>query len=516
MPTSVSRSSTQSSLSGLTTFIGPSAPHLTLFTICLLLLLYGYEIFNFSLSIDEEAFSHENAFRASITQGRWAAGVLTRVLPPLGNIPMISTVLFCAGLGVSACVLGRVLFRDHSAQLAFVGIFVSSPLWPHIAEFNQVSWGVGVGCVLLTLSLLLTLAENRFSDICAAGLLAAATGIYQTFYLWFLVLLCIRHLSVLLGTAPVDETKAGHRSPWLRSGLIGAGGLLVYLAVEGLLLQVSSLKLTYVQGFIRFDEFTSVPPQAIRRTLLQCWSFLSGADRIYLGYGYVVTLVSLPGLLFVVIRLLRRRRLTISQRLLGGAILVAALAIGMGPILVSAATVPARSVFSWVPVSAFLAGVTLSHGGRFKRPLYLALSAALFISIWVSVSLFYTDHLVRQRDQLLAARIMARVDQILPSAPPGQIPFVVVGGPPARDEGSFHKVEIFGDSYFDWRHEGGNPYRIAAYLRILGVDTLEPHSLNEVVPLRPVIEAMPVWPAAGSVAIVNGMLVIKLGPMPPA
>ena len=516
MPTSITQPSANSSFSGLTTVIGPAAPHLTLFTICLLLLLYGYEIFNFSLSIDEESFSHENAFRASITQGRWAIGLLTRMFPPLGNIPMISTVLFCAGLGVTACVLGRVLFRSHSAQLAFVGIFVSSPLWPHIAEFNQVSWGVGIGCVLLTLSLLLTLANNRFSDICAVGLLSAATGIYQTFFLWFLVLLCIRHLSVLLGTAAVDETMAGHRSPWLRSGLIGAGGLLVYLAVERLLLQVFSLKLTYVQGFIRFDEFTSVPAQALLRTLLHCWSFLSGADRIYLGYGYVVTLVSLLGLLIVVIRLLRRRPLTISQRLLGGAILVAVLAIGMGPILVSAATVPARSVFSWVPVSAFMAGITLSNSGRFKKLMYVALAAALFVSMWISVSLFYTDHIARQRDELLAARIMVRVDNILPNPRSGPIPFVIIGAPPAGDAGPFRKVEIFGDSFFDKAHEGGNPFRVAAYLRILGVDTLEPHSLKEVVPLRPVIEAMPVWPAAGSLTMVNGMLVIKLGPLPPA
>jgi hypothetical protein len=35
-------------------------------------------------------------------------------------------------------------------------------------------------------------------------------------------------------------------------------------------------------------------------------------------------------------------------------------------------------------------------------------------------------------------------------------------------------------------------------------------------PYRPAIEAMPVWPAAGSVAMVSGMLVIKLGPLPPA
>jgi len=32
---------------------------------------------------------------------------------------------------------------------------------------------------------------------------------------------------------------------------------------------------------------------------------------------------------------------------------------------------------------------------------------------------------------------------------------------------------------------------------------------------RSVIEAMPMWPANGSVMMVNSILVIKLGPLPP-
>ena len=516
MPISVSRSSANSRFSRLANVIGPSAPHLTLFTICLLLLLYGYEIFNFSLSIDEEAYGSD-FWLVVIANGRWATGLLARAFPPLGSIPMISTLMFCAGLGVSACVLGRVLFRNHSAQLAFVGIFVSSPLWPHLAEFNISSWCVGIGCVLLTLALLLFLAEDRLGDVWVACLLAFATGISESFFVWFLVLLCVLHLSVLLGTATAGVTEARQKFPWLRSGLIAGGGLLGYLAMQRLVLAAFSLKLdTYVKGFMRLEDFIRVPARALSQTLLRCWKLLSGTDPIYLGYGHVLTLLSLLGLLIVVIRLLRRGPLSSLQRLMGGAILVAALGLALSPILVSAGTAPVRAFFPWIPMSAFLAGVTLTHSGRFKTPLYFVLSAALFISIWISVSLFYTDHLVRQRDQLLAARIMARVDQILPNPPPGQIPFVVVGGPPARDEDSFRKIEIFGDSYFDLAHEGGNPYRIAAYLRLLGVNNLEPHLLEDAAHLRPVIEAMPVWPAAGSVAIVSGMLVIKLGPTPPA
>lgn len=70
MSASVSLSREKPNSSKLTAAVmGASAPHLTLFTVCLLLLLYGYEIFNFSLSIDEEAYSTDNVLQASIEAG---------------------------------------------------------------------------------------------------------------------------------------------------------------------------------------------------------------------------------------------------------------------------------------------------------------------------------------------------------------------------------------------------------------------------------------------------------------
>jgi hypothetical protein len=292
------------------------------------------------------------------------------------------------------------------------------------------------------------------------------------------------------------------------------GGLLVYLIIERLLLLALSLKLIYIQGFIRLDDFSKAPAEAVTRTLQRGWEVLIGADPVYLDYGHILTFLPLLGLLIVVGQLLWRGPMKTSQRLLAGAVLVAALAMVMIPILVSAGTVPTRALNSWIPISAFLAGAALSRAGRFRKVLCGVLAATLLVSVWVSVSLFYTDHLARQRDELLAGRIMNRVDN-LPNSPPTPIPFVVIGANQWKASGSFRKLDIFGDSFFDSSHEGGNAWRVAAYLQLLGVDTLEPHRLEEINPQRQVVEAMPIWPASGSVAMVEGILVIKLGPLPP-
>lgn len=495
--------------------MSPAAPRLLLFTGVLLLLLYGYEIFNFTLSIDEEVFEDKNLWARWVTgHGRWGTALLTRVFPHLGNIPMISTLLFCAGLGVSAYVLARLLFRKHSAQYAFAGIFVAYPLWPHIAEFSISAWCAGIGFLVLTFCLLLFLAEHRLADILVAVLLAFAMGITEVFCVWFLVLLCIRHMSMILDTAGSDATRGYPQFPWLRGAIIIVAALLIYFPVQRLAFQFAPHRMNYVQSLVKVGYFTAFPVIAIRRALSQCVALLAGYHQIFLGYGLVIMLLPLIGFLIIIVHLLRRGSLTIFQRLLAGSLLVAAFLFGLSPSLVSAGSVPIRALIAVTPLIAFLAGVAFSKSFRLVKLLYVALAVALFISIWINVSLFYTDNLVRQRDQVLATRIMVRIDSVVPSPPPGLIPFVVVGGHPWANQGNFRNVEIFGDSYFDSSHEGGNPLRIAAYLRSLGVNTLEPHRLKDAVQHRDVIAAMPIWPAAGSVAMVEGILVIKLGPLP--
>lgn len=498
--------------------IGASAPHLVPFTIILLLLLFGYEIFNFSLSMDEELYGSGYEIDWSllaISQGRWGMGLVARLFPRLGDIPMMATVIFCAGLGVGGCVLARLLFRKHSAQYAFAGLFVSSPLWPHLAEFNITSWLIGIGCVLVTVAVLLFISSTREGSILATLLLILATGIYESFYLWFLAVICIRHVSVILGTAPEAPTAERPKFPWVRAAIVAVCGLLGYLALRQLLLSAYDLKLTYVQGFVRIAEFTTIPSVAISRTLERAWGLLGGSDPLFMGYGYVLMLLPLLGLAIVAGRLLWRGPLRTVDRLLAGALLVAAVLVALTLLVVSAGTVPSRALTSWIPICAFLGGVAFAFSGRFEKWLYVPLAAALIISMWISVALFYTDHLARKRDEVLAARIMARVDNVVTNPGAGPIPFVIVGAAPAQAAGPFRKLEIFGDSYFDSTHEGGNPWRIAAYLRILGIDTLEPHALTEANAFRPAIEAMPVWPAPGSVAMVDKFVVIKLGSLPP-
>jgi hypothetical protein len=345
------------------------------------------------------------------------------------------------------------------------------------------------------------------------GLLAFAIGIYQSFFVWFPVLLCVRYLSVTLGLAPVEPTDERERFPWLSGGVIAAGGLVAYLVITKLLLAILSQPLVYVQGFFRLSAYKRALFYSLLYVFHRSWDLLVGADPIYFGYGRILTFLPLLGFLIVIVRLARSVSLTTRQRLFAAAILAAAIAFALSPLVVAAGAVPPRVLITCIPLTAFLGGISLSYRSPLNKPLYGVLAAVLFISVWITVSLFYSDHVARQRDEILTARIMARVDQLVPE-PRARIPFVVIAPGPQRPVEGVHQIEIFGASFYG--HGGGDPVRIAAYLRLLGIDTLEPRTMADVAQQRGLIETMPVWPAAGSVAMVNGILVIKLGPLPPA
>lgn len=480
---------------------------LVAFTTVILLLIYGYEIFNFSLSIDEELVNDTTWWKMYIEHGSWANGVLTRVLPPLGNVPMLATLLFCAGLGVCGCVLARLLFTNKPQQFAFVATFVSSPFWPHLAEFNISSWGTGIGLSLLALSLLLFYSGVRFGDLLATFTLMIACGFVQTFIVLFLIAVCLRHLSGLIE----QPHKASHRFPAVSASLVAGGALVGYLTVQVLLLKVLSLHLVHVPMYFGAPRYIQLPVETISRVTRTVASLLTGRHPSFLGYGYVYLLLPAIGLLMLISKVLFELSINRFQRILAAAVLLATLLLGLSPIIITAAVAPVRIFYTLAPIFGFFAALSFFSPRKLEKPLYVGLALTVFVSVWLSVSLFYTDHLARQRDQVLATRIMARVDEILPN-PPARIPFVVVGSPPATSVGSFRKSEVFGDSYFDTSHEHGNPFRIAAYLQMLGINNLEPHLLSDADSYRSIIDLMPVWPAKGSVATIHGLLVIKLGP----
>jgi hypothetical protein len=417
--------------------------------------------------------------------------------------------VFSLGLAVSALLLSRLVVASRRETFVFVGIFVSSPIWLHIGEFNTFSWGVGIALSCVALAATFALRTGKHNVILAALFAGFAVAVYQTMlilYALILLVTCVRNRP-FWGEGGLSGERT--RSPW-GPGLSLALAVLCYYGVNTLVLALLGTELTYVGRMIAPGEFFSSFSTASARTLPRVAGLLTGGDRIFLDWGAAVLLLPWLGFAVGVAKVLDRRVGTVGRRLLGVGAFALALLFAFSPVIISAGRMPTRAL---VPLPFLYAVIaTNAFRARFGRSLpWGAFGLAIFVSLWISTSLFYADHLARQRDLMLVNRLIGRVEDVGRERFGKVIPLIVVGTWTPERKGPAREVEIFGESFFN--HNGGNNARVGLYLRLLGIDDIH------MVGFRPLrdhldrVDGMPSWPEAGSVAVVGNAVVVKMGPI---
>lgn len=471
--------------------------------------VYGYEIFNFTLSVDEEVHTFVGDSAAAwIGQGRWGMALLTVLLPPLSTTPFLSTVLFCAGLAVAAALVAPVVVRGRAEGAFFVVLLVASPVWPHLVQFSTIAFGIGVGLAAVGIAAQGVTAPGRWPLLWSVLALAFATAIYQTLPLAFVVVVL---LAVAAGgpAGPVDEPAP--RSPWatlFRGALCALAALLLYNAVR-LAVQRAFASSGYIDVFLNWRDFLVSFDAASIRTGRFVREVLDGSHAMYAGEGLAFQLVSAGGLLGFLFGLLGRRERRAPARWLAVAALCCAVAVSMMPAVIAAGYAPARTLVPFPFAFAVVGACSLRLPGP-SWPKWGVLGLVALTATWIVVALFYSDATARKRDELIAATLAHRIGAAAPlSTEP--VPFVLVGYLRHAEDRALRRIEAFGVSFFE--HDFGNPWRVEYYLRLLGVRNLVPQSVAAALPILPEIELMPSWPAPGSVALVNGLVVVKLGPL---
>jgi len=462
--------------------------------------MFGYEIFNFSLSIDEEIMGYNlEPWLAWIAQGRWGMGLIVAAMPNgISSMPFIATLGFALCLAYSAVELCSLFELSERASVVFICLFVSNPIWPHIAEFNTFSIGLGFGFVALLWALRLYKRGGLPSLALAVLLVAFSTAVYQAFLVFFAT-------AVLLWLAA--ELKTGKRSFSWRE-LAGALFLLALTllasaaAYKGLdwgvkrLLHVES---AYVDGYIRLSEMVSSSKAIFQRI----FELSFGRSNIYLGTGIASLCLVWLGAAVGLLSLLRN---PFAQGLKLSVLALLALVSVFALVIASAGGIPARALLS-IPLLFALLGVLAAVGLPWKRPVNLLLGVTLFGNVFISVALFYSDHLVRTRDEFLALALQNRISELEAVQSLPTLPFIAIGEWRHEQVGPAREVEVFGSSFF--AHDGENAHRIACYLRLLGERRLVAYSVLNGPDSKDVALHAPTWPAPGSVLFKNGYLYVK-------
>jgi hypothetical protein len=494
-------------------------PVLRLFAVGIAVLIYAVELSSFTLSIDEELLAYDaEPWRRLIRHGRWSMALLSYAFPPMATTPFLPTALFCVGLVVSALLLAGCYARARAEAFAFVGFFVSCPIWLHIAEFNMLSWGFGAGLSLAAGSVVLLHSGGYRGAIAAGVATSIALGIHQSL---FPFVVCGSLLSVSVSVLD----KYGSEPPSLRELLRHLApvavswtvAVLLYYGVTQLSLLLSNQTLVYVDNFIRITDFTSSATSsvAVDRTIRRLSPLLTGSDSTFIRWrwGIASLLLAWMGALAAIVRAFQapggrpRTRLLAAMLALGSAFSAAA------PVIVSTGFAPTRALGALAILYAAGAASMMKNNSFRKVPHWLIFSFALFINAWISATLFNADAIARDRDRILAGQLAERM-AALPDVRPDQTrPLILVGHWSHESAGPAVRVEIFGTSFFE--HDGGQPNRVASYLRLLGIHGLRAEKIVLTQEDIADIERLPSWPAAGSVALLRDYLVIKFGPLSP-
>ncbi|MAX36744.1 MAG: hypothetical protein CME33_09290, partial [Gimesia sp.] len=147
---------------------------------------FTYELFNFTLSIDEENYAERlrpdvSHYLDWVEQGRWSMYLLNYLYPANPIIPFAPFFfsLVCSALSFSLIV--RILSSERTVRDYIAApLFMACPTLYYIYSFNTLNYGVGIGFLTGALSVYIFIFwRGKINWLISVLLIAFTIGVYQ-------------------------------------------------------------------------------------------------------------------------------------------------------------------------------------------------------------------------------------------------------------------------------------------------------------------------------------------------
>lgn len=478
------------------------ATTLFVFSLCLGLILYGFDLLTMGFSIDEEIDLYApEPIRVWLRTGRWGTFILNYLLLPNPVTPVITQFIaiafFAAAFVVVAHCWSKSIEWRHFVVVPFVMGF---PIIPHIMSFQNLSYAVAIGFFLSSLAVWLIWQGHRLRYPLSVLLIAFSIAIYQPLLIYVLILL-ITTAAIRLEDIGISETV---RKVAVTFGLIVAS-YVAWISVWLGLLAVVGVERRYVDDYVRLDVLMADPVQVVLTAYRSAFAILSGQSDIYLGdKGWATGAILLISVVMVVFKVLvDRRRSTVIAALLAATGVLVSLFIS----IIHFGDLPYRTL---VGVPLALAGLIFfacQGQGKTLRIVLISLSAICFVNYaTISNQQAFAQSLSIEADKNLVERIMERI-AVLDGDKPKKLMFLGVFSLPPSQALPRVRSSTYGASFFEW--DLGNYRRITMFLKMMSYD-FEVVGGDERVKYAEAMREMPSWPSKGSIVIVGDMAVIKL------
>lgn len=470
-----------------------------------ILLFHGYEIFNLTLSIDEEVNLAGEDLYINIQQGRWGQALRILLLMPDTTAPIVSIGTGFVLYAGAFVLLVRQLDIRHWGSLAVAApLFFGFPTLVQSIAFADLALALGIGALAAVLALLLADTLRPPGLALAVVLVAFAVSLYQS--LLFLVAI------VFLGDLVRRLWSRGtlHRDVLLRAGVYAGtvlAGLGLYALVNALLLKALGLQLLYVTQFVNFDLLGI---DSVKATIQEAASLYGGKAAPFLDQVvYYRILIVLCGLVLLV-GLAVVLRASIPVALVIALLLIAIL---VAPFLqhpLGGGRLPYRSLLA-LPAAIGMIALFAAEISPERLRNWILVPLAVLVAIqfaWISNRQYYAGYWALERDKAIANEMITRIQALRPGQPDYLIAVVGMLRPTRSPLAPPVAYSTVGASFFEW--DGGNAVRIAGLFNLLSESKfhMPPPDLY-----RQAFDAaahMPAWPAQGSIAPMGNLLIVKL------
>lgn len=471
------------------------------------LFFHGYEMFQYTLSIDEELMLTKPDLLQYVRRGRWGAIIVSWLKTPL-PVTHLMTGLVLYGTAF-VLLIRRLQVKNWESVIVAAGMFFGFPVLLYAFAFSNLTPIVGWGTLLSVCALYLA-AEGTWPRFALAALLVAVViGTYQSLFFFLLVVFLADLARQIWLASEFDWNREWRRIAWY--GSIILCGLVLYGLISWTLLKIFSQQLQYVPSYVRPDLLEAEPVAILSRTFEQAWRFYSGTASTFLWINRPYRLFAIVSFAILLWMIVIDWRKSNAAALLWAALLAA---IAAAPFLqhpINNGDMPYRTLIALPAAVAVLTlFATEAAGPRIRRWILLPIMAIVMIQFSaINNKQYYAAHWALERDKVLAIQILSRIGEMFPKE--DNVTIAVVGQGPTKKDALIPKVpsSTLGASFFRW--DGGNRGRVAALFDFLSSTNFHSATDDQMEKSFEAAASMPSWPEQGSIArLADGTVVIKL------
>lgn len=487
------------------------------YLIVLAFIAYGYDLFSFAMKIDSENHAVSAGEKVQwIQQGRWGMYYLNRYLLPDAIMPFIPVLIGMSGL-VTGVFFYLLSLSDHRGvrDILAAPLAIACPLLAFAFYFNTLGYGLGIAFALVGGGFYALTRWSMISAIAAAFFFAVAIGIYQSALLLIPVLLGFYIVAKVISVPDVSlKTLLRHLLIFFLVLLVS---YCLYEAIKFATLNIYRLPYDqeYLQGYLHFRMDKDYLLQVVPATMAAAMNYYTGSEKYYFYSMGALAGIFYLALLVTALQILIARQVW-AVKLIALLALAGALSAPLMMHLLNAGDMPPRTMLGVPFVLSGLVFAAVSNNSKTLKLVLGVLVAACFIRFAVVNNRYaLANQMNWKADQDLSLMIIQRIYDLwhkLPDHVP-PYPVVLVGAWRPVDTPLYINRDVIGASFFYWN--GGSAERMVRLWFSMRQFDFRPASPEEELPVAEHAISMPVWPAAGAVDIVNGVIVVKIAEYSP-